>query len=155
MLASNKETLSSIELLDQQLEKLYVNEEKAAMIFQMSAAISIFVACMGIFGLASFTVNNRKKELGIRKVLGANDSSLFFLLSSSFVKQVGLAFLIAAPLSYFSMNTWLQSFVYRISIEADSFAYAGLMALVIVFATISYRTIMAIKSNPTDQLSQD
>lgn len=151
----DKNTPMEHHYLDQQLERLYVAEAKAGMIFQMSAGISIFVACMGIFGLASFTVNNRKKELGIRKVLGADDSSLFLLLSSGFVKQVGLAFLVAAPITYFAMNIWLESFVYRITIGPDVFVYSGLIAILIVFGTISYRTIMAIKSNPTDQLSYE
>lgn len=141
--------------LDQQLESYYANEKRSAMIFRMGGALSIFVACLGLFGLATYNIQRRTKELGIRKVLGASGLNLFLLLSSSFAKQVGVAFLIATPFAWYIMKQWLQVFEYRISLHVGTFILAGLIALLIALATISYRTMKATRVNPVNSLRQE
>jgi len=141
--------------LDQQLESYYANEKRSAMIFRMGGALSIFVACLGLFGLATYNIQRRTKELGIRKVLGASGLNLFLLLSSSFAKQVGVAFLIATPFAWYIMKQWLQVFEYRISLHVGTFILAGLIALLIALATISYRTVRATRVNPVNSLRQE
>ncbi len=138
--------------LDQRLESFYEKEQRAGMIFKMGAGLCIFVACMGLFGLASFTISKRTKELGIRKILGANQSNLFLLLSSSFTKQIMIAFVLASPLAWVIMNNWLEVFEYRISIGVGTFLLSGTIAVLIALITISYRSIKAIRSNPVDSL---
>ncbi len=148
----DEHTPMEVHFLDQQLESFYEKEARAGMIFRMGAGLCIFVACLGLFGLASFTVMKRTKELGIRKILGANQTNLFLLLSSSFTKQIGIAFIIASPIAYYIMNNWLQVFEYRVSLGLGVFLLAGIMAVFIALITISYRSIKAIRSNPVDSL---
>ena len=142
-------------VLQDQLEIFYEEEKKAGMIFQMGAGLSIFVACLGLFALASFTASKRKKELGIRKILGAGHGKLFLLLSSSFAKQVGIAFLIASPLAYYIMNNWLGAFEYHIQLGLGIFLAAGLMAFGVALLTVSYRSLKVIKSNPVESIRQE
>lgn len=141
--------------LDEQLETFYVAENRAGMIFRMGGMLSILVASLGLFGLATYNLQRRTKEMGIRKVLGASGIGLFLLLLSSFAKQVGIAFLIAAPLAWFAMKEWLEVFEYRISLHAGIFLLAGFIALLIALLTISYRTFMAVRENPVKALRQE
>lgn len=141
--------------LDDQLESFYAAENRAAMIFRMSGVLSILVACLGLFGLATYNIQRRTKELGIRKVLGASGFNLFLMLSSSVVKQIGLAFLIASPIAWYVMREWLKSFEYRISLQVWVFLLAGVVALLIALVTISYRTMRAVGVNPADTLRQE
>ena len=141
--------------LDSQLANFYQAEQQASVIYKVGAGLSIFVACLGLFGLASFTVEKRIKELGIRKVLGASQWSLFYLLSSTFAKQVFLAFIIASPFAFWIMKNWLSGFVYHVNISPIAFIVAGLMTMVIALLTVSYRSILATKSNPVDSLRSE
>jgi putative ABC transport system permease protein len=125
------------------------------MIFRMSGVLSILVACLGLFGLATYNIQRRTKELGIRKVLGASGFNLFLLLSLSVVKQIGLAFLIASPIAWYVMREWLKSFEYRISLQVWVFFLEGVVALLIALVTISYRTMRAVGVNPADTLRQE
>jgi putative ABC transport system permease protein len=138
--------------LDQQLQTYYDSERRASMIFQTGAFLSVFVACLGLSGLASYNIQRRLKELGIRKVLGATTSQLFMLLSSSFTKLLLIAFVIAAPVGWWLMNEWLEVFQYRISLGVGVFLIAGLAVFLIALATISFRTFVAVKKNPVDTL---
>ena len=142
-------------LLDKQLEIFYQEEQRAGLIFKMAAVLCIFVACLGLLGLASFMVEKRKKELGIRKILGANEFGLFYLLSSAISKQVAIAFVIASPLAWYIMSNWLQAFEYRVNFGVGVFLISGLIALSIALLTISYRALKAINSNPVDSLRQE
>ncbi|MDW3193138.1 MAG: ABC transporter permease [Cytophagales bacterium] len=142
-------------VLTDQLEIFYEEEKKAGMIFQMGAGLSIFVACLGLFALASFTASKRKKEMGIRKILGADHAGLFLLLSSTFAKQVGIAFLIASPLAFYMMNNWLDAFEYHVSLGVGTFLLAGIMAFTVALLTVSYRSIRVIKSNPVESIRQE
>lgn len=141
--------------LDQQLESFYVAEKRAGMIFRMGAGLSIVVACLGLFGLATFNIERRTKELGIRKVLGANGWNLFLLLSGSFAKQIGIAFLIATPLAWYVMHEWLKVFQYKISLHAGIFIISGIVALLIALGAVSYRTLQAVHANPLISLRQE
>ncbi|MEQ8361939.1 MAG: ABC transporter permease [Cyclobacteriaceae bacterium] len=141
--------------LDQQLNMFYEAEQRAGMIFRMGGGLSIFVACLGLFGLATYNIERRTKELGIRKVLGASSANIFVLLSSAFTKQVLIAFVIASPVSYYLMNEWLKGFEYKISLDVWIFLASGLVAFFIALATVSYRSIKAAHSNPLNALKQD
>jgi putative ABC transport system permease protein len=142
-------------VLDEQLNSYYKEEAKAGQIFRIGGALSIFVACLGLFGLATYNIERRMKEMGIRKVLGATGINLFVLLSSSFTMQVGIAFLIAAPIAYFTMAEWLDAFAYRTGMHAGIFFLAGLAVLLIALLTISYRTLQAVHANPIKSLKEE
>lgn len=148
-------TVMEYHFLDKQLEIFYESDQQANVIFQVGAALSIFIACLGLFGLASFTIQKRVKELGIRKVLGASEWRIFMLLSGSFSKQVLLAFIIATPIAYWVMHNWLQNFQYRVGIGVGVFLLAGLGTLLIALLTVSYRAIRAANSNPVNSLRSE
>lgn len=141
--------------LDQQLNMFYEAEQRAGMIFRMGGGLSIFVACLGLFGLATYNIERRTKELGIRKVLGASSGNLFVLLSSSFTKQIAIAFLIASPIAYYVMHEWLKGFEYKIPMDATIFLASGLIAFLIALLTVSYRSLKAANSNPLYALKQE
>ncbi|MGC3945466.1 MAG: ABC transporter permease [Chryseolinea sp.] len=140
--------------LDEQLQTFYDSERRASMIFQMGAAVSIFVACLGVSGLAAYNIQRRVKEIGIRKILGASPSGIFVLLSSTFIKQILIAFLIAIPVAYVVMSEWLEAFQYRIALSLGIFLIAGAGSVIIALITISFRTLTATRSNPVDSLRQ-
>lgn len=138
--------------LDQQLNSRYSAEKRASMIFRLAAVLSVFVACLGLSGLAAYNIERRVRELGIRKVLGATHSQLFMMLSASYIKQISIAFAIATPIAWLSMREWLESFQYRIPLGLDTFLIAGLAAFVVALITIGYRMLAASRSNPVDAL---
>ena len=125
------------------------------MIFVMGGVLSIAVACLGLFGLATYNIQRRTKELGVRKLLGATGLNLFLLLSLEFAKQVAIAFAIATPLSWYMMKLWLDEFAYRIPLHAGIFLFSGVLALLIALLTISYRTVAATRTNPIQALKQE
>lgn len=141
--------------LDAQLERKYAAEKRANSIFRAGAGLSILVACLGLFGLASFTVQRRTKELGIRKVLGASHWNIFYLLSSSFTRLIVIALLVAIPVAYLLMNNWLNNFAYRMSLGADKFIIAGLSTILAAILTISYLSVKAVLTNPVDSLRSE
>ena len=138
--------------LDQDFDAQYRAEQRTGKIFGIFAALAIFIACLGQFGLASYTIQKRTKEIGVRKVLGASIASIVGLLSKEFVKLVVIAMLIASPLAYIIMNRWLQDFAYRIDIGMLTFVLAGSVALVIALLTVSFQSIRAALANPADAL---
>ena len=138
--------------LDQSLRALYNNEHTLKTILLPFAFIAIFVACLGLFGLAAFTTEQRTKEIGIRKVFGASLGSIVALLSKDFLKLVGIAFLIATPMAYFAIQQWLNGFAYRIEVGAGTFLLAGTSAFLIALGTVSYRTVKAALANPIKSL---
>jgi putative ABC transport system permease protein len=138
--------------LDQDYQKLYDGERRVAQIFLVFSLLAIVIACLGLFGLASFMAEQRTKEIGVRKVLGATVSGIVGLLSKDFVKLVIVAFAVATPLAYFAMQRWLQDFAYRIDIGWWVFALAGGIALVIALLTVSYQAIKAALANPVESL---
>jgi putative ABC transport system permease protein len=138
--------------LDQNFDKLYRAEQRLGKIFGAFGGIAIFIACLGLFGLASFTAGRRTREIGIRKVLGASVAGIVQLLSREFVKLVLVANVIAWPVAYFVMNKWLQDFAYRIAIGWWVFALAGGIALLIALLTVSTQAIKAALANPVEAL---
>lgn len=141
--------------LDEQLNSYYNAETRVGNIFRMGGALGIFVACLGLFGLAIYTIERRTKELGIRKVMGATTANLFLLLSSTFTKQVGIAFTIGAPLAYLIMKDWLKAFAYQTDMPLSIFLLSGLIVLAIAMLTISYRTLKAVYTNPVNSLKEE
>jgi putative ABC transport system permease protein len=137
---------------DDQFDMIYKAEIQAGKVITAFACLAIFIACLGLLGLASFTAGQRTKEIGIRKVLGATVSGIMILLNKDFIKWVLIANLIAWPLAYYVMNKWLQSFAYRISLNIWMFLPAAAVALVIALLTVSYQSIKAAISNPVDSL---
>jgi putative ABC transport system permease protein len=121
-------------------------------LFTTASLWAIFIACLGLFGLATFTVESRTKEIGIRKVLGASVSSITALLSKDFLKLVLVSVLIASPIAYYFMDKWLQDFAYRVDISWWIFALAGIVAIVIALLTVGYQSIKAALANPVKSL---
>ena len=138
--------------LDKNLEQLYAQERKTALTGVIFCGLAIFVACLGLFGLAAFTAEQRKKEIGVRKVLGASIFNITRMLSTDFVRLVLVALAIAFPIAYLLMSNWLQDFAYRIEIGLSVFVVAGLSALVIALFTVSFQSIKAAVANPVKSL---
>jgi putative ABC transport system permease protein len=141
--------------LDDRIASLYRSEQNIGTVFNYFTFLVIFIACLGLFGLASFTAERRTKEIGIRKVLGAPVSSILLLLSKEFAKWVLLANIIAWPAAYIIMDKWLESFAYRTSIGMETFFLSSGLALAIALITISYQCIKAALSNPVDSLKYE
>ncbi|MFH6603433.1 ABC transporter permease [Maribacter algicola] len=138
--------------LDKNLEQLYAQERKTALIGVIFCGLAILVACLGLFGLAAFTAERRKKEIGVRKVLGATVLGITQMLSKDFVKLVLLALVIAFPIAFWLMNDWLQDFAYRIEIGWEVFILAGIAALAIALLTVSFQAVKAALANPVKSL---
>ncbi len=141
--------------LDDQLAALYEAEQHLAQIFFVFVLLAILIACLGLFGLAAFTAQQRTKEIGIRKVLGASVPSIVALLSKDFLKLVLVAFVIAMPVAYYAMSTWLEDFAYRIDLGPWVFVGAGVLALVIALATVSSQALRAAWANPVKALRSE
>ena len=138
--------------LDDDYDKLYRTEEQIGTLFGLFSILAIFVASLGLFGLASFTAQRRIKEIGIRKVLGASVSNLVLMLSKEFALLVGIANLIAWPIAYYAMHRWLQDFAYRIDLGIWAFVLSGFLALFIALTTVSYQAWKVARTNPVDAL---
>lgn len=171
MMAGNeKETIARIEkyyldysqgipfdftFMDEDYEALYGAEQRVSTLSKYFALIAIIISCLGLFGLAAFTAEQRTKEIGIRKVLGASTIRLVNLLSMEFLKLVLIALLLAIPLSWYYLNEWLQDFAYRIDLSWSMFAISGFTTLIIAFLTISFRSIKTANSNPVNALRNE
>jgi putative ABC transport system permease protein len=142
----------SYSFLDQQLEKLYEREKRAGHISIIFCLLAIFVAAMGLFGLTAFMAEQRRKEIGIRKVLGASIVTITRLLTIDFTKLVLISIAIAFPLAYILMNNWLEGFAYHIDIPWWVFVLAGLVAIGIALFTVSFQAIKAALANPVKSL---
>ncbi|MEO6541601.1 MAG: ABC transporter permease [Ferruginibacter sp.] len=140
------------EFLDESLDRFYKSESRWSSIVGWAGGISIFLACLGLFGLAALAAVNRTKEIGIRKVLGASMSGIIGLLSKDFLKLVIIAIIIAIPLAWYFMHNWLQDFAYRIDIGWWVFAITGILAVLIALVTISFQAIKAAVANPVKSL---
>jgi len=149
------ETPFTYSFLDDRFNNTYKAEENIGRILGIFAGLTIFVACLGLFGLATFTAEQRTKEIGIRKVLGANVTGLVSLLSKDFLKLALFAFVIATPVAWYVMNKWLQDFAYRINISWVVFALAGIIVVVITLLTVSYQSIKAALMNPVKAIKME
>lgn len=141
--------------LNETYDRLYNSEQRIATLFNAFALVAIFVSCLGLFGLAAFAAEQRTKEIGIRKVLGASVASITLLLSNDFLKLVGIAFIVACPLSYYFMNKWLQDFAYHINIEWWFYAIIGVLIIAVAVATVGYQSIRAALTNPVKSLKAE
>ena len=141
--------------LDQQTERLYAAEKRTATLGLIFSVLAIFVACLGLFGLAAFTAEQREKEIGIRKVLGASVAAISRLLSIDFVKLVVIALLVAFPVTYYLMDSWLADFAYRITIDAIPFILTAFIALSVTLLTVSLQSIKAAFKNPINALRKE
>lgn len=140
------------QFLDESIASRYAQEQRASTIVKLASGLSIFIACMGLFGLATLTVVRRTKEIGIRKVLGASIPTIAGLLSKDFLKLVIIAAVIAFPLAWYAMQSWLQDFAYRVSIGWWVYVLAGVLAVLVALATVSYQAIKAAMANPVKSL---
>ena len=138
--------------LNEDFNQQYENEESFSQVFTFFAVIAILIACLGLYGLAAYTAQQKVKEIGIRKVLGATETGVVVLLSRDFVKLVLFSFFIAAPLSYFLMNSWLKAFAERTSIGVGVFLLAAGLSLFIAILTVSYQSVRAAIANPIKSL---
>jgi putative ABC transport system permease protein len=138
--------------LDEDFENTFRAEQRLGRIFVIFAGLAIFIACLGLFALTAFTAEQRTKEIGIRKVLGASISSIVLLLSRDFGKLVLIAFVISAPLAWYAADWWLQSYTYKTEIGVAIFLVAGAVAFLIALITMSYQSIKAAGTNPVESL---
>ncbi|MCW3091919.1 MAG: FtsX-like permease family protein [Ferruginibacter sp.] len=145
----------SFSFLDERFNNTYKSEERIGLILGIFAGLTIFVACLGLFGLAKFTAEQRTKEIGIRKVLGATVAGVAALLSKDFLRLVLFAFVFASPIAWYIMDKWLQDFAYRISISPWVFAIAALLAVMITILTVSFQAIKAAIANPVNSLRSE
>lgn len=143
------------QFLDEALAQQYAQEQRLGSIVQVASLLSIFIACMGLFGLATLAVARRVKEIGIRKVLGASVSNVVALLSKDFLLMVLIAIVIATPIAWWAMNQWLQDFAYRVDIHWWVFALAGVASIVIALATVGFQAIRAAIANPVDAIKTE
>lgn len=138
--------------MDEQFNKLYTAEQKTGQIIIMFALLAILIACLGLFGLVTYAAEQRTKEIGIRKVLGANVSSIVTMIAKDFLRLVIIASFIAFPVAWWAMNKWLQDFAYRVNLSWWIFIAAGLLTVVIALTTISFQAIKAAIANPVKSL---
>ena len=138
--------------VNEQYARKFDDTQRTATLIGIFAALTIFISCLGLFGLAAYMAENRIKEIGVRKVLGASVLTITSLLSREFLALVGISILLATPIAWFFMNLWLNDFQYRIHIEWWVFILAGTLAIVISLATVSYQAIRAAVANPVKSL---
>lgn len=149
------ETPFDYTFLDERFGKLYQSEQQQSSLFTIFSFIAIFIACLGLFGLSAFTITQRVKEIGVRKVLGASVPQIVGELSRDFLKLVVLAAIIALPVAWYAMNKWLLDFEFRISISWWVLAMAGVVALIVAFVTISFQSVKAALANPVKSLRSE
>jgi putative ABC transport system permease protein len=138
--------------LDASFEQLHISEQRMSELFSVFSVLAIAVACLGLFGLAAYTAEQKTKEIGVRKVLGASAASIYVLLSREFLKWVALANVIAWPLAYFAMSNWLRNFAFRVGVGWGIFIVSAATALAIAALTVGLQTLRAARSNPVDSL---
>ena len=143
------------QFLDEDFHNLYKSEARLGKIFQYFAALAVFIACLGLFGLASFIAEQRTKEIGIRKVLGSSTAGIMALLNRQFIKWIAVANLIAWPIAYFAMQKWLQKFAYRADMEIWIFLLSAALGLAVAFLTVSIQALKAARANPVDSLKHE
>lgn len=141
--------------LDERFSNMYQSEHRVGQLFGIFAGLTIIISCLGLFGLAMFTAQQRTKEIGVRKVLGASVASVVALLSKDFLKLVAIAIVIASPLAWYAMDRWLQDFAYKIELSWWVFGLAGVLAIGIALLTVSYQSVKAALMNPVKSLRSE
>jgi putative ABC transport system permease protein len=143
------------QFMDERLSLLYAEDRRWQSIIAYASALALLISCLGLFGVAALSAAQRRKEIGVRKVLGASVGGIVLLLSRDFAQLVAIGFVIAVPISWYIMSRWLDAFAYRISMSAVPFILAGLAALVIALLTVSRQSISAAVSEPVHSLRTD
>jgi ABC-type antimicrobial peptide transport system permease subunit len=141
--------------MDDSIRHLYEVEQKTALLVNVAMGLAIFISCMGLFGLSLFTAERRAGEIGIRKVLGATAADIAVMLNRQYIRLVLLALLIASPLAWIVAHQWLQNFAYRVTVDGWVFVIAGLSAIGLALATVSYQSIRAALANPIRSLRSE
>jgi ABC-type antimicrobial peptide transport system permease subunit len=141
--------------VDEDYSQFYRREDRMGQLLGNFSFLAVFIACLGLFGLASFVVEQRTKEIGIRKVLGASVSSIMIALCREFVSLVVFSLFIAWPLAYFAARSWLDDFAFRIRLGPAIFLLTGLLTLVIALLTVSFQAVRAARANPVDALQYE
>ena len=141
--------------LDAEFQEQYQKDEQRGQIFTIFAGLTMAIACLGLLGLASYTAEQRTKEISIRKVVGANVQTLVMLISREFIILVIISIVIGMPVAYFFMDQWLQNFAFAMEIQWISFVIVALLALIITFGTVSYHTVRAALANPVNALKEE
>jgi ABC-type antimicrobial peptide transport system permease subunit len=149
------EQIYSGNFLDESIAAFYESEQKLALVYKIFAVLSILISCIGLYGLVSFMVGQKVKEIGIRKVLGASVTQITMMLSKEFILMVLLAFVIAIPLAYFMVQEWLASFAYKTPISVGLFLSVMLVSLLITALTVGSKAIRAAIANPVDSLTDE
>ena len=155
MKANNPGYPFEYKFIDDDFNEIFKTENLTGTLSGVFASLAIFISCLGLFGLAAYTAERRIKEIGIRKVLGASVAGLAGLLSKDFLKLVIISCVIAFPVAWLALNKWLQSYQYRIDVHWWVFAVAGIMAILIAVATVSYQAIKAALTNPVKSLRSE
>ena len=143
------------QFMNQRFNAMYESENKVGEIFTVFAVLTIFIACLGLFGLAAFTAEQKTKEIGIRKTLGASIPSIVNLLSKNFLKLIFIALVIAIPVASLAMNYWLEEFAYRTNLKPSTYIISGVMAIAIAWITISFQSWKAARVNPAKSLKDE
>jgi putative ABC transport system permease protein len=151
----NPEYPFNVRFYDQEYRLKFADEQQVGTLVGLFAALTIFISCLGLFGLAAYMAENRIKEIGIRKVLGASVADIAGLLSKEFLRLVGISFVIASPIAWLVMHSWLLGYQYRIGIEWWVFALTGLLSLFIALATVSFQAVKAALANPIRNLRSE
>lgn len=141
--------------LDDAYQALYAREYQVARILNMFTALALIIACLGLFALSAYTAEKRRREIGIRKVLGASSSAIVFRLSREFMALVLLAMVIALPVAWMMMSRWLQGYAFRVDIQASTLLLAGLSALLVAWGTVAFHAVAAARTNPADVLREN
>lgn len=142
------------QFLDESFDQLFDQEKRLGQLFSLFSGLAIFISCLGLFGLASFTMEQSRKSVAVRKVLGASVSSIVVMMSKNFLKLVFLGMLLASPIAYFAMNKWLSGFAYNVGFAWIVFLYAAVVGGLVAFGTVSYHSLMAATTNPVNSLKE-
>lgn len=143
------------EFLDDKLAELYERDQRLSVVLAVAAGVIIFIGCLGLYGLVTFMAEQKTKEIGVRKVLGASVGQIIGLFSAEFIKLVVVAFVLAAPVAYYLLRQWLQGFEYKITLGVSSFAWSILATLAIALLTVTHRSVQAARANPVDSLRNE
>jgi putative ABC transport system permease protein len=141
--------------LDNELQDLYKAEANLSKVATTFSMLAIVVACLGLFGLAAFNAEQRKKEIGIRKVLGSSVAQIILMIFSDYSKLLLVAIVVSCPIAYFALETWLNEFAYRISMPVSVFFMASILIVFVALLTVSYKSFAAAQRNPVDSLKQE
>jgi putative ABC transport system permease protein len=141
--------------LDQDLQSQYISDQNTAIIFNIFTYIAIIMSCVGLFGLATYVVNQRSKEMSIRKVLGASVGHIILVFSREFMLLIAIAFVIGAPIAYLVLDKWLINFAYHVDIGIVFFVFAGAVTMLLVFITVSYQALKIARVNPVKMLRSE